>query len=115
MASLNKPKCGYCNGIITKTVSDQCFPRNCVVCGSKRMLKPRRVYQLVAKATGAPLNLYQEIDKKTFDGTDVNFHCTSCREDCFFCKKPHTAKREFSYLFKYIYLSYRYHSNLTYI
>ena len=74
---------------------DQYLSRNCVVCGSKRNLKPRCVYQLVAKATGAPLNLYQEVDKKTFNDTDVNFHCTSCREICFYCKKPHTGKSKY--------------------
>ena len=90
-----KTRCGYCNGVMNQSAIELGLSKTCSVCGSNHLLRPKCAHNLVARATGAPVHLYQEVDKKTMSNTDVDFHCTTCKEKCFYCNKAHTIKSKF--------------------
>ena len=90
-----KIRCGYCNGIMKQADVNINHKTSCTVCGTNHQIKPKCAYQLVAKATGAPSNLFQQIDNDTFQQTNTNLMCELCREKCFYCSKDHKSNSKY--------------------
>ena len=60
-----KIRCGFCNGVVKQSDVDLVHSKNCTVCGQLHKIKPRCAFNMVAKATGSPTTLFQQIDKET--------------------------------------------------
>ena len=102
-SSEEKPRCGYCSGVLKKSDVEADLFKNCNVCGKMQKIKPKCAFKLVAKATGSPTDIYQPVQKNTFQNTDVNLMCTDCKEKCFFCNKAHVSRCKLINIYMMIY------------
>jgi hypothetical protein len=85
-------KCGFCNGAIAKTRSStvSTYIKRCVCCNKEYKIKDSCAHDMFKKSGNQKDS--ERITSRDFNNSSIQLYCINCKQNCFYCKKPHSGK-----------------------